>query len=238
MAADSPHNPLERWSLARFALDADGDGRLTPGDLAQHATALFFLPGDCALYVLATFAAPLGRALGFTPPEYGGVVSGVLSACTWFVAFALASIAWHGVLAVDRRLTNAVRASISGAQLRMRIGHALLRQRWRAWFGARAPAPRIEPVIGVDLSPVQLRVLQMYAGLAAGYTLSVAEVAGALRARAYSTRNLLNGLTELGLLNRAMGGADDETSYTLTAAGKAFLAHRATRHTAPAPSGG
>ncbi len=235
MATDSPDNPLDRWSLARFALDADGDGRITAADFAQHAIALFFLPGDTALYLLAAWAAPLGRALGFTPPEYGGAVSGVLSACGWFVALVLVSITYHGVLAADRRVTNAIRGWFASIVLRVRIGGTLLRQRWRAWRSTSRPAPRIEPVIGVDLSAAELRVLQMYASLAAGQTLSVSEVASALRTRSHAAQELLNGLRELGLLNRAMGGSDDETSYTLAAAGKAFLAHRAARRRAPDP---
>jgi DNA-binding IclR family transcriptional regulator len=87
----------------------------------------------------------------------------------------------------------------------------------------------------VELSATELRVLQLLAGLAAGYALSVSEVADALRARHYTTRELLSGLKELGLLHRALGGTDDETSYTLTPAGKALLAARATRRRAPTP---
>jgi DNA-binding IclR family transcriptional regulator len=81
----------------------------------------------------------------------------------------------------------------------------------------------------VELSATELRVLQLHAGLAPGYALSVSEVAQALRARRHDTRELLSALKELGLLNRTLGGTDDETSYTLSAAGKALLAARATR---------
>jgi DNA-binding IclR family transcriptional regulator len=88
------------------------------------------------------------------------------------------------------------------------------------------------------LSATELRVLQLHAGLAAGYALSVSEVADALRARQHATRELLSGLKELGLLNRAIGGTDDETSYTLSAAGKALLAARTTRRRTPSPTHG
>ena len=134
---------------------------------------------------------------------------------------------------VDRRLTNETRRLVATVRVRARIRYALLRQRWRAWFAARQPPKQVTEVREVELSAPELRVLQLHAGLAAGYTLSVSEVAHALRARVYATHELLSGLKELGLLNRAMGGTDDETSYTLSAAGKALLAARATRRRTP-----
>lgn len=235
---DSPENPLDRWPFAQLTLDANGDGQFTFADVFERLWALLFLPGDLFLYVLSAYAAPLARWLELGPADYGGFVSGVLSTCVWFVALTIASITYHYVRDVDRRLTSATWRLIATARLRARIRYALLRQRWRAWFAARQPAKQATEVREVELSAPELRVLQLHAGLAAGYTLSVSEVAHALRARVYATHELLSGLKELGLLNRAMGGTDDETSYTLSAAGKALLAARATRRRAPTPARG
>ena len=223
---DRPENPLDRWPLAQWTLDANGDGRFTTDDAFAILAALFFLPGDLVLFAISRYAAPLARWLDVGAGDYRGVTSGVLSACAWLAAFTVVSIAYHYLLDVDRRVTGATRQLVGTATLRMRIAHALLRQRWRAWLAARRPAKPVEPVREVELSATELRVLQVLAGLAAGYTLSISEVAQALRARTHDTQKLLYGLNELGLLNRALGGIDDETSYTWGAAGKALLAAR------------
>ncbi len=235
---DNPENPLDRWPFAQLSLDANGDGQFTFADVFERLWALFFLPGDLFVYVLSTYAAPLARWLELGPADYRGFVSGVLSTCAWFVTLTITSITYHYVRDIDRRLTTATRRLVATVRLRARIRYALLRQRWRAWFAARQPARQATEVREVELSAPELRVLQLHAGLAAGYALSVSEVAHALRARIYDTRELLSGLKELGLLNRAIGGTDDETSYTLSAAGKALLAARATRRRTPSPSHG
>jgi hypothetical protein len=232
---DSPQNPLERWPFAQLSLDANGDGQFTFADIFERLWTLFFLPGDLFLYVLLDYAAPLARWLEIGPSDYGGLVSGFLSAGAWFVVFTIASIAYHYLRDLDRQVTGATRRLFATLLLRMRISHALLRQRWRAWVATRRPATQATEVREVELSAPELRVLQLHAALAPGYALSVSEVAHALRARIYDTRELLSGLKELGLLNRAIGGTDDETSYTLSAAGKALLAARTTRRRAPTP---
>jgi len=235
---DSPENPLDRWPFGQLTLDANGDGQFTLTDLLERLWSLFFLPGDLFLYALSTYVGPLARWLELSPADYGGFASAVLSVGAWFVVFAIASITYHYVRDVDRRLTSATRRLVATARLRVRISYAVLRQRWRAWVAARRPAQQVEMVREVELSSTELRVLQLHAALAAGYALSASEVAHALRARLYATNELLSGLKELGLLNRAIGGTDDETSYTLTAAGRALLAARATRRRAPTPARG
>lgn len=236
--ADSPANPLDRWPIAKLTLDANGDGQLTFADVFERLWTLLFLPGDLLLYVLSAHAASLARWLEIGPADYGGFVSGVISVCAWFVAFAIVSITYHYVLDVDRRVTGTTRRLFATARLRARISYTLLRQRWRVWFARRPPAKQVAEVPEVELSVTELRVLQLYAGLAAGYALAISEVARALRARNYDTQELLSRLKQLGLLNRAIGGTDDETSYTLTAAGKALLAARATRRRTPSPTHG
>lgn len=228
-AADSPENPLDRWPFTELSLDANGDGQLSLTDLLERLVALFFLPGDLLLFALFTYAAPFARWLGLGAADFGGVVSGVISLCAWFIAFTVVSVTYYYVRDVDRRVTGAALRLLATARLRARIRSALLRQRWRSWIAARRPAEPPTEVREVELSATELRVLQLHAALAPGYTLSVSEVAQALRARTYATRELLSGLKELGLLNRAIGGTDDETSYSLSAAGKALLAARATR---------
>ena len=226
---DSPQNPLDRWPFSQLSLDANGDGQFTLTDIVERLWTLLFLPGDLVLFALFTYAGPFARWLGLGPSDFGGLVSAVISLCAWFIAFTIVSVAYLYVRDLDHRITGATRRLFATARLRVRISYALLRQRWRAWTAARRPVEQTTQVREVELSATELRVLQLHAALAAGYTLSVSEVAHALRARNYDTRALLNGLKELGLLNRALGGTDDETSYSLSAAGKAMLAARAAR---------
>jgi hypothetical protein len=235
---DSPENPLDQWPLGQLTLDANGDGQFTAADVFANLEALFFLPGDLFLFALSAYATPVAHGLDLGPADYRGFVSGVLSACAWFLVFTVASITYHYVRDVDRRVTGTTRRLFAMAGLRVRISYALLRQRWRAWLAIRRPAKQVTEVREVELSATELRVLRLHAGLAAGYALSVSEVAHALRARSHETRELLSGLKELGLLNRAIGGTDDETSYTLTAAGRALLAARATQRRTPSPTHG
>jgi hypothetical protein len=225
-STDNPENPLNRWSLTRFALDANGDGKLTTADLYQHLHALFFLPGDALLFALSTYAGPVARLFGFGPSDYGGVASGVLSACAWLIVLMVCSITYRSVRDFDRRVTTATRRLFSRTVLRVRIANALLRQRCRTWLAALRRERRTVEVPEVELSGTQLRVLQLHSALPPGHALTVSEVARAIGARHVHTLDLLSGLTDLGLLNRAMGGLDDETSYGLTAAGRALLTFR------------
>jgi hypothetical protein len=234
-STDNPENPLARWSLTRFALDANGDGQLTAADLYAHLHALFFLPGDTLLFVLSAYAAPVARFVGLGPSDYGGVTSGVFSACVWFIVLMTCSIAYHLVLDFDRRVTAATRRFFSSVVLRLKIAKALLRQRWRILLAALRRKRRTVDVPEVDLSGAQLRVLQLHAVLPAGHALTVSEVARAIGARQTPTLDLLSGLTDLGLLNRALGGLDDETSYTLSAGGRALLTF-ATRNVRKTPA--
>jgi len=220
-ATDRVLNPLDR-----LALDANGDGQLALADLFEWLSAAFFLPGDGLLLSLATHAAPLAQLLGIGTADYGGVLSALVSICVWFVAFMSANIAYHFVLDVDRRVTRATKRLVWTATLRVRLARARLLQRWRAWRAARTPANRADAATDVDLSAQQLAALRLHAELSAGYASSVSEVAHALGARSRTTEDLLDGLHELGLLRRTLGGADGESAYTLTAAGRALLLFR------------
>jgi hypothetical protein len=236
MATLSPDNPLDRWPLGRLTLDANGDGHVDAADVLANAGSLFFLPGDSCLFALATYAAPLARWLDLGSADYGGVVSAVLSACAWFIAFTIVSIVYHRVLDVDRRLTGAVRGLLASVARHARMARALWRQRWRAWLASHRQAKPEAPSREVALSATERKVLMLHAGLAAGYALSVSEVADALGARRDPTRELLTALKELGFLNRSIGGADDETSYTLSTAGRAWLAAHGSRRRTATPS--
>jgi DNA-binding MarR family transcriptional regulator len=220
-ATDSVPNPLNQMTL-----DANGDGQLTVGDLPESVGAAFFLPGDIFLWALSTYATPLARLLEISPADYGGVLSGFVSTCVWLASYVGLAVTYHFVRDVDRRLTRATTQLFVTIALRLRIARALLLQRWRALIATRTPSNGVDFAKDLDLSASQLRALRLHAELSAGYALSVGEVARALGAHSRATQDLLDGLKELGLLNRTIGGADDQSAYTLTAAGRALLLFR------------
>jgi hypothetical protein len=107
--------------------------------------------------------------------------------------------------------------------LRLRIARTLLLQRWREWLARRAPSSSIEVRTDIDLSPIELEALRLHARLAAGFVLSVSEVADALRAPPRAVERLLGKLKDLGLLVRASCSADGESGYALSSGGRALL---------------
>jgi DNA-binding MarR family transcriptional regulator len=227
-ATKSIPNPFDRLTL-----DAGGDGQFTLAELAELGAAVFFLPGDTFLWALLTYAAPLGRLLGIGATDIGGVLSAFVSICVWLTAFIGLTIAYYYVRDLDRRATRTVQRVFTTVALRARIARAVLQQRWRTWRAARVPANRVDFPGDIELSAAQLAALRLHAELASGYTLSISEAARALGARTRATEDLLDGLNELGLLTRAFGGADGESAYTLSAAGKAFLIFRQLHNAAP-----
>jgi DNA-binding MarR family transcriptional regulator len=211
---------------APAAVDIDGDGELTLNDADEWLLHMFFLPGDWSLWALTTYAPWAARFLDVGPADYGGVLSGYLSVCAWLAALIAAAITYHFIRDADRKLTLAIAQRYDDLLRRLRIGVALLRQRWRRGDAARSRSSSVEFVEDVPLSDRELSVLQLHAELGPGYALSVSDVAHALNARAHPTHALLDRLKQLGLLNRTVGGADGETAYTLTSAGRALLAFK------------
>jgi hypothetical protein len=221
--------------IDRIVMDVDGDGRISLADVSSWTTALFLLPGDGLLWATATYAPPVARLFDIGPADYGGLLSGVLSAFAWLAALLGGVIVYERVTALDRRLTRATVELYATAALRLRIARALLLQRWRAWSAPRARTSPVEVRTDIDLSPLQLRVLQLHAELSPGYVLPVSDVARALGARVRPMENLLSGLKGLGLLVRASCGADGESGYALSTGGRALLDfHERARTPAPA----
>ena len=212
--------------FARLTLDPDGDGRLTTSDLGEHFYNAFFLPGDAFIWALSTYASPVAKLLGIGVADYGGFLAALVSSCVWIAAFVEVVVVYQYVLEWDRRVTRATLRVFRTATLHARIAGTVLLQRWRAWRAARVPANRVDFPSELTLSAAQLQALRLHADLAPGYALSVGETARALGARHRAAQDLLDGLKEVGLLNRTLGGADGESAYTLSEAGKALLIFR------------
>lgn len=220
--------------FARLTLDPNGDGQLTPADLGELFYNAFFLPGDAFIWALSTFASPVAEQLGVSVDDYGGFLAAFISACVWLTVFVEVVVAYQYVLELDRRVTRATVRVFRTATLYARIARAVLLQRWRAWRAARVKANRVDFPSEIELSAAELKALRLHAELASGYSLSVIETARALGLRNRAAQDLLDGLKEVGLLNRTLGGADGDSAYTLSEAGKALLIFRQ-MHNDPRP---
>lgn len=200
--------------------DTNGDGSLTIADAGGWLLHVFFLPGDWAIWVLATYAPSVAGFLEIGAADYGGLASGMVSAASWILGFIAVGMTWLYVRDLDRRATRGTVTLFAHVMLRLRLMAARLRGRRRAAKPRRNP---LEFSSAVDLDALELRVLRLHADLAPGYSLTVRDVANALRRSVGEARSLLDSLKQRSLLNRALGGPDDESAYTLSDAGRASL---------------
>lgn len=69
----------------RLSSDMNMDGAVTISDVLLWLTWLYFLPGDLAALVL--LGTPVGDFFEVTQGSIGGIGSGILSFCFWFVIF-------------------------------------------------------------------------------------------------------------------------------------------------------
>jgi hypothetical protein len=187
----------------------------------------FFLPGDWALYLLASRAPLIAEWLDVGPADYGGTLAGLLAWSLWILLAIALIAATSAVRRFDRAVTRGLVDGVAEVRRRMRMAITFARYR----RGRRA-AERKEPTFDGDaaiLSGDEVRVLEMHAKIAPGFALSVSDVAEELHARTHEIRGTLERLQRLDLLHSTVGGLDGETAYTLTAAGRALLRMRHAR---------
>jgi DNA-binding MarR family transcriptional regulator len=221
-AADPIPSPL-----ARLTFETGAGEQLTIANLVTDLHRLASLPGDLFIWALTTHAAPLARLLGVGPSDYGGVLSGLISACAWIVAFVSVAIAVQAVVDFDRRVTSATRRLFATVLLRLRIARTLARQRVAGWLANRGRPAQQEVIANeIEISAAQLLVLRLHAKLPPGCLLGVSEAASEAGTRVSAMKDLLEGLQRLGLLGRSRGVADGEDAYALTKAGMALLVSR------------
>jgi hypothetical protein len=187
----------------------------------------FYLPGDWAIYLLASRAQAVADFAGVGPADYGGTLAGFLAWILW-VLLAIALIAaTSAVRRFDKAVTDRIVYGV--AEVRRRIRMAIVFARYRR---GRRNAERQEPIFDAEaaiLTGNELRVLDLHAKLAPGFALSVSDVAEELDTRGYEVQGALERLQQLSLLHSTVGGLDGEPAYTLTSAGRALLRMRHAR---------
>jgi hypothetical protein len=208
------------------ALTADWAGyeSVTVSHLGGWLYRIFFLPGDCLLWAALTYTPPLARFLELSAADYGGVLSGFLSALVWLALALLAGISYHAVRDADRAVTQWIRSTCDDLRRRSRIARALIKQRWRERERIGAAAQTV--VEEVELDAIELRALGLHGRLEPGYALTTREVALALGVRSDEAQHILSRLDKLRLITSTVSGYDGGNAYALTKVGRAFLDSR------------
>lgn len=208
-----------------FRVDLNGDGQLTLDDLPAWLVEAFFVPGNWLIEVALTHAAPVAHSFGIDAGDYGGALSGVMSAVAWLLAARLVISACNAARDLNRALTRSLAEAYQEARRRVRVSVTLLGY----WLRRRLQRqrPDQEAVVlpeELEISDQAWRVLRLHSELRPGYALVLSEIAAALQLSRNETRQVLERLLQPGLLAATLGGGDGENSYTLTRIGRAFLA--------------
>lgn len=210
-----------------FGLDTSGDGQFTLTDVWLWLAQLFFLPGDGLLWALWTYAPDLAAFLELGPASYGGLVSAIVSAAAWFLAFVIVGAAYARVRDFDRALTQRVIRSYDESLRWGRVARRWLvcqARRLKAALSLRRRQDAVEiDLAEIDLDDLDMEVLRSHALLAPGYVMSVSDLAASLEIRRPQAQQLLTKLEKLALLQRALGTDDGETGYRLSRPGSLVL---------------
>jgi DNA-binding MarR family transcriptional regulator len=209
-----------------------GDAQpLTISRLGEGLLVLFFAPGDWLLWTVVSYAPPVAAFLEISAADYGGVLSGFISALAWLAALVIVSVVAMAVRDFDQALTCRIVQWHQDVRRRIRVASNLIGFRWRRLAERRgSQRRRVEPTIELseelDVSVAELRVLHAHSELPPGYALPLSDAAVRLGAAKADVERMLSRLKQLNLLCSTVGGLDGESAYTLTAAGRAFLQFR------------
>jgi hypothetical protein len=112
------------------------DTVLTVSSFRSWLYEAFFLPGDCLIWAALSFAPPVARFLELGTSDYGGVLSGFLSALAWLLLL-IAGMLYQGVREADRSATRWLTAAWAEGRRRAIVARATIGQRWRERRNAR-----------------------------------------------------------------------------------------------------
>ncbi len=209
------------WS--ELVLDMNADGRLSVSDLGALSIHVFFLPGDCLLWLLFTYSPGLVSFFELSYDSFGGVESAVLSTAGWLLVILVLGALHSMVVRLNWAMTALVGDAYRELLRRTRVGKLLLAYRVRGW--TQAPR-RVEPEIcelsvEVDLSDIDLQVLRLHGP--GNARLGVGEIADRVGVSVREAQGTIDKLKKLQLLVNRM---DEKASYQLTRPGQMFLVSR------------
>ena len=123
------------------------DGALALPSFAEW----FYLPGDWAIYLLATYAPRGANLLGVGPADYGGHFAGALAWVAWLLLALSLIIATSAVRRFDRAVTQRISTGVGEVRRRIRMAIVFLRYR------QRLRSRRLDPTFEIQESTVRLR---------------------------------------------------------------------------------
>ena len=208
------------WSPLAFDLNDDGAFTLT--DLRIWFAELYFMPGDWLLWFLAAKLPAVAGFLDLGAGDYGGSVSGVVSACAWFLLAIGMLLAYHAVRTLNDLITNHCRNAYAELLRRTRLSLRLLKPRFQNRGRAGKTVETIVIEDEVRLEPQELNMLGTLMHVEPPYALSLSEAAQSVAMGRRETRAVLERLTKLKLAARATSGSEGENAYMLTQAGRAL----------------
>ncbi len=127
--SDANDKPIAPWQ----GLDApwSGDADFTVSRLGAWLYEVFFLPGDCLIWAALSFAPPVARFLELGTGDYGGVLSGFLSALAWLMLLLVSGMLYQGIREADRSATRNLKAGWAEGQRRAIVAWRNMAKRWR-----------------------------------------------------------------------------------------------------------
>ena len=111
----------------------------------------FYLPGDWAIYLLATYAPSAARLLGVGPVDYGGQFAGLLAWVVWVLLAISLIVTTSAVRRFDRAVTGRITTGVG--EVRRRIRMAIVFVRYRHRLRSR----RLDPAFEIQEPTVRLR---------------------------------------------------------------------------------
>jgi hypothetical protein len=220
-------NPSTSTPWQYLVKDMNADGQFTVSDLPLWLHQGFFLPGDCIIWMLSLHTPRLARFAELSPADYGGAVAAMVSALIWFFLIVVSGGTYGFVRNVDRAVTGRIIDLHQRVLLRGRIARVLLGNRLRKLRALIPPRAAETELPGeLFLADEELRVLMACAELGPGFAMAASEVATLLGTNVRAARRTLGRLKSLELIDTGFGSMEEETVYTLSLAGRAFVAAR------------
>ena len=206
-----------------LALDVNGDGRLTIGDVWAWLEHLLFMPGDAALSLLLTYAPTLAEFFELSPDNYGSPFSKFVSIGVWLLVLILSGITYNAIRNFDRAFT----AYISGRYDELTRVLRIMRRKVTSWVGLmqhryRTKSPSVI-VADVELEELEAAVLRCHASVDDFQVLTASEVSAALKLPLRQVQSALRKLSEFRLVERGFGTDEGHEGHHITQAGQIYL---------------
>ena len=210
-----------------FAMDMNADGRFTVSDAWLWVVQLYFVPGNCFLWLLLEYLPGFANLLELSTGSYNGLIPAVASLVVWLFTIVIIGVVFGAVRNFDHALTAVI----------VRLYNELLRRGrvFRRWAFCQLQRIRTATLLRrqqssidvdldeLDLDDLELEVLRSHALLAPGFVMGVSELAGSLEIRRGHAQQLVAKLEKLKLLQRGFAESDGGTGYRLSQPGRFVL---------------